>query len=81
MNDELVRTFNYGTDINSNQTINSVISGKRYMPQAGGWNRFDCWIDNLQEYGKARIRFEYRGPSTVSTNGIALDYIEFVPYD
>jgi hypothetical protein len=81
MNDVLVRTFNYGVDILSNQTINSVIPGKRYLPQAGGWNRFDCWIQDLEEYGKAEMRFEYKGPSTVSTNGLGLDYIEFTPHD
>jgi uncharacterized surface protein with fasciclin (FAS1) repeats len=79
MNNQLIRHFDYNVDILYNSTINSVISGKRYLPQAGGYNRFDCWVENLQEYGTAKMRIEYKGPGTVSTNGILLDYIEFIP--
>ena len=80
VNDVLVRHFDYGTEVISGQYINSVIAGKRYIVQAQGWNRFDLWIQNLQEYGKAVIRIEYKGPGTVSSNGLVLDYIEFFPY-
>jgi hypothetical protein len=82
VNDQLVRRFDYGTDISSSKIINSVIPGKRYLPQNNNlFNRFDCWVENLEEYGKAKIRIDYKGPSTITSHGIALDYIEFVPYD
>jgi len=79
MNNELIRHFDYGVDILANLTVNSVRTGKRYLQEPGGYIKFDCWIENLQEYGKAKLRFEYKGPSTVSTNGIVLDYIDFIP--
>lgn len=81
VNNELVRTFDYN-DFNKNGgVINSVVPGKRYIPQALGYNRFDFWVDNLEEYGKAKIRIEYKGPSTLPINGLVVDYIQFIPYD
>jgi uncharacterized surface protein with fasciclin (FAS1) repeats len=79
MNNQFLRRFDYGTDISTYGVINSVITGKKYYPVAG-YNRFDCWVDNLENYGQAVMRFEYRGPSTVTSNGITLDYVEFKPY-
>jgi hypothetical protein len=79
INDELVTTFDYYTFIRL-KGLNWSVTGKRYLPQ-GRFNKFDCWVENISEYGKARIKFEYVGPSTmVVTNGLAIDYIEFVPY-
>jgi hypothetical protein len=37
------------------------------------------YVDNIVEYGRAKIKFEYAGPSTVPTNGFVIDYIEFIP--
>jgi hypothetical protein len=81
MNDNLVRTFNYSTEISSYYVVNSVIANKRYYPK-NGWTKFDCWIDGaLSEYGKAKMKLVYKGPgTTVPTNGIAIDYIEFDPF-
>ncbi|HLO58016.1 MAG TPA: fasciclin domain-containing protein [Bacteroidales bacterium] len=81
VNDQLVKTFDYAAYKVFNGVINSVVPNKRYVPEALGYNRFDFWINNLQEYGKAKIRIEYKGPSTLSINGLVLDYIQFVPYD
>ena len=78
VNNQLVKTFNYAAY--SGTGIIFSVTGKRYIPQAGGYNRFDCWLDNLTEYGKAKIRIEYKGPGTVSSNGLVIDYIEFIPY-
>jgi hypothetical protein len=81
VNDQLVKTFDYAV-YNQNQGIlNSVHVPDKYYPQPQGYNRFDFWIDNLTEYGTAKIRFEYKGPSTLTTNGLVLDYIQFVPHD
>ncbi|HEX2395780.1 MAG TPA: hypothetical protein VHI78_10560, partial [Bacteroidales bacterium] len=81
VNDELMRTFDYNAYKLNSGTINSVVPLKRYNPEPLGYNKFDFWIDNLDEYGKARIRIEYRGPSTLTTNGLVIDYIQFVPRD
>jgi len=81
MNNELIKTFDWRDFILYRQVIPSVIPGERYYPD-GVYNTFDCWLENLTEYGKARMKFEYAGPSTnVRLNGLILDYIEFVPAD
>ena len=78
VNDVLVTSIDYYTYVRNREIYYSV-TGKRYLPQ-GGYNRFDCWVDNLTEYGKAKIRIVYKGPSTVLYNGLVIDYIDFVPY-
>jgi hypothetical protein len=78
VNDQLVKTFDYYSYV-LNREIYYSVTGKRYLPQ-GGYNRFDCWVDNLTEYGKAKIKIVYKGPSTVLYNGLVLDYIDFIPY-
>ena len=83
VNDELVRTFDYGDYIKYRGIIRSeggrcnpiTLSG-RYVPEES-FNYFDCWVENLTEYGRAMIKFEYAGPGSVSTKGLVLDYIEF----
>lgn len=81
VNNQLARTFDYADyKSTSGYVINSVVPGKTYRPQSLGYNRFDFWVNDLEEYGKAEIRIEYKGPSTVLTNGLTIDYIEFVPY-
>jgi hypothetical protein len=37
------------------------------------------WVDNLTEYGSAKIRFEYKEPGKVINNGLVIDYIDFLP--
>jgi hypothetical protein len=78
VNDELVRSFNYYQFITSRGIMPSVVPGQRYLP-VGRFNRFDMYVDNIHEYDKAKIRFEYRGPANVPSNGLVLDYIEFIP--
>jgi len=79
-NDQLIRTFDYA-EYSVNRGIIYSVTGKRYIPTAEGYNKFDCWLETLTEYGKAKIRIEYKGPSTLSLNGLVIDYIEFIPYD
>jgi uncharacterized surface protein with fasciclin (FAS1) repeats len=81
VNDQLVKTIDYYTYVLNREIYYSVIPGKRYLPQPGGYNRFDCWVENLTEYGKARIKIVYKGPSTVLYNGLVIDHIDFVPYN
>jgi hypothetical protein len=77
VNDLLVKKFDYYAYITGRGIINSV-TGVRYTPR-GRFNRFDMYVDNIDEYGQAKIKFEYAGPSTVPTNGFVIDYIEFIP--
>jgi len=77
VNDQLARRFDYLAYITGRGIINSV-TGVRYTPR-GRFNRFDMYVDNIVEYGRAKIKFEYAGPSTVPTNGFVIDYIEFIP--
>ncbi len=79
VNGNLVRTFNYGTEISAYKVVNSVIPNKKYYPKYD-WTKFDFWIDNLEVYGQAKIKLVYKGPGTSLRNGIGLDYIDFVPY-
>lgn len=77
VNDELVRTFNYYDFTKYKQLLPSVTGG-RYKA-TGNFNKFDMWVDNITEYGSAKIRFEYKGPSTMLNNGLVIDYVDFVP--
>lgn len=83
VNDVLVKSFDYYLYVRNRTIINSVDGVTKFAPlTAGGgrYNKFDCWVDNITEYGKAKIRFEYKGPSTsVPNNGLVIDAIEFIP--
>jgi uncharacterized surface protein with fasciclin (FAS1) repeats len=77
VNDELVKTFDYYSYTRNKQLYISV-TGDRYMGSAG-FNIFDCWVNNITEIGKAKIRFEYTAPGMVANNGFMIDYIQFIP--
>jgi hypothetical protein len=79
VNDELVKTFNYYQYITGRGIIFSV-TGTRFLP-VGRFNRFDMYVNNITEYSEATVRFEYRGPGNnlVPSNGLVLDYVEFIP--
>jgi uncharacterized surface protein with fasciclin (FAS1) repeats len=80
-NGKLLRTFNYDDYwAGSGTGVIYSVTGSRYIP-VKGYNRFDCWLDNLEVYGNAVIKIEYVGPGTkVPYNGLVLDYIKFIPY-
>jgi hypothetical protein len=78
VNDELVKTFDYYDFIRYRGIMPSAVSGKRYVPQ-GRFNKFDFWVDNITEYGRAKIRLEYKGPSQAKFNGLFIDYIGYFP--
>lgn len=79
VNDELVKTFDYYDFIYYRGILPSV-TGDYYILQ-GRYNRFDMYVDNITEFGKAKIRFDYRGPGDAPSNGFVIDYIDFVPVD
>ncbi|MGC9342663.1 MAG: fasciclin domain-containing protein [Bacteroidales bacterium] len=79
VNDELVKTVDY-YDYVRNRELYWSVTGKRYIPE-GGFNRWDCFVNNTADYGKAEVRFEYKDPAGVLSNGLVIDYIEFIPYD
>jgi hypothetical protein len=78
VNNKLVRTFNYFDYVTFRGVINSVQTPLRFIAQ-GRYNSFDFWMDNLTEYGRATIRFEYKAPANVMNNGFVMDYLEFIP--
>lgn len=77
INDQLVKTFDYYDFVRSRGIMQSAVTGVRYLPQ-GRYNNFDFWIDNITEYGRANVRFEYKGPGNAPNNGFIIDYMEFV---
>jgi hypothetical protein len=79
VNDELVMTMDWYDYVRNREVWWSVYAGV-YRPE-GGYNRFDCWIENKLAYGQTKIRFDYRGPAGVVNNGLVIDYIEFFPFD
>ncbi len=79
VNDELVMTMDYYDYVRDREIWWSVHEG-RYLPE-GGFNKFDCWVENKLDYGETKIRFEYKEPGLVSNNGLVIDYIDFLPFD
>ncbi len=77
VNDELVKTFDYYAYIQGRGVIFSV-TGNRFIPR-GRFNKFDMYVDNIDRYGSAKIRFEYKSPGFVASNGLVIDLIEFIP--
>ena len=77
VNNELVRTFDYYAYIQGRGVIFSV-TGDRYIPR-GRFNKFDMYVNNIEEYGNAKIRLEYKAPGFVASNGLVIDFIEFIP--
>ncbi len=77
VNNQLMKTFDYYEYVRSRGIIYSV-TGERFLP-TGRFNRFDMYVDNIEDYEQPTIRFEYKGPSTINSNGLVIDYIEFVP--
>ena len=77
-NDVLVKTID--TYDLSPWNYASVISGKYYKPK-NGFNRYDCWVQNDNEYGNSWVRFEYVGPGYITSQGLIFDYIDFMPYE
>ena len=80
INDVLVKTFDWNDFKKSRGIITSSVEGVRFIPD-GRFNKFDFWVDNITEYGKAKVRLEYKGPGTLTNNGLVLDYIECVTED
>lgn len=73
-----VNSFNYYEFVKSRGVISSV-AGTTFVP-VGRYNKFDFYVDNITDYGRPTIRFEYKGPGTsVPNNGLVLDVIEFIP--
>jgi uncharacterized surface protein with fasciclin (FAS1) repeats len=77
VNDKLLRTFDYYDFIRYRQ-YNFSVTGERYAPN-GNFNRFDMWVENLEEYDPVKIRFDYKGPGFAVDNGFLIDYVAFYP--
>ena len=79
VNDEYAKTVDYYDYVRNREIWWSDYQGL-YKPK-GAYNSFDLWIENKLGYGETKIRFDYMGPGGVSTNGLVIDYIDFVPFD
>ena len=77
VNDQLVKTFDYYDFVRYKGLIKSV-TGKTFVP-TGRYGKFDCWVENITEYGRPNIRFDYKGPGSAPNNGLVIDAIEFIP--
>lgn len=77
INNQLVKTFDYYDYVKSRGLLKSV-TGATFVPK-GRYNKFDFWVDNITEYGRPNIRFEYKEPGSAPGNGLAIDLIEFIP--
>jgi hypothetical protein len=83
VNDELVCTMDY-YDYVLRYEIWPSVAGDLYAPRGryvpeGRFNKFDCFVESIREFGEAKIRIEYKGPGRVASNGLVIDFIEFVP--
>jgi hypothetical protein len=77
VNNQLVKTFDYYDYVTSRGLLKSV-TGTTFVPK-GRYNKFDFWVENITDYGRPNIRFEYKGPGKAPGNGLAIDLIEFIP--
>jgi hypothetical protein len=78
VNDVLVlEDFDY-YDYVVNRGIYWSCEGGRFLPE-GRFNRFDACNVAIEDFGRVKIRFEYKGPGQVAGNGLVIDYIEFTP--
>jgi hypothetical protein len=78
VNDKLAKTFDYYTFILNRGVMPSVVPGVRYTTKTR-FNKFDMYVDNIDVYGSAKVKFDYKGPGLVASNGLVIDYIEFIP--
>ncbi|MCK4748318.1 MAG: hypothetical protein KAT15_14810, partial [Bacteroidales bacterium] len=80
VNDEWVMTMDW-YDYQRNREIWWSANGVDVYKAEGSLNRFDCFVENNVAYGETTIRFEYREPGNVLSNGLVIDYIDFLPYE
>jgi len=78
VNDILVNTFDYYDYVKNWGGIINSVTGDYCIPE-GRFNKFDMYVDNITEFGRAKVKFEYIGPGNVSTQGLVIDYVEFLP--
>lgn len=79
VNDDPVISMDW-YDYVRNREIWFSVNGVDLYQAEGNFNRFDCFAENRAGYGETRIRLEYRQPGRVQSNGLVIDYIEFIPY-
>lgn len=81
LNDQLIREINYYNEIFT--SYYTSVTGKYFEYDGSGYQFYDCWVEkeNIEEYGKATFRFEYIDPANMPSNGLIIDYIDFIPYD
>ncbi|MCF8359763.1 MAG: fasciclin domain-containing protein [Prolixibacteraceae bacterium] len=78
VNDELLYTIDYYRFTQLRGVVPSAVDGIRHQ-KVGRFIKFDFWVDNITEYGKVRVRFEYKGPTNIKGSALFLDYFVLVP--
>lgn len=78
INDEFVKTFDYYEYVRYRGGIIPSVTGGFFIPQ-GRFNKFDFYVDNITEFDKPKVRFEYKGPGQVPSQGLVIDYVDFLP--
>jgi hypothetical protein len=77
INDELVKTFDYYDYLRYRGGIIPSVTGGFLIPQ-GRYNSYDFYVD-IKEFGKPKVRFEYKEPGETPNQGLVIDYIDFSP--
>ena len=63
---------------NLRSTLQSV-TGDLFRPSSSGFNSVDFWVENLEEFGDVRVRFEFMDSGRSSDDGFNLDYVSLTP--
>jgi|WetSurMetagenome_2_1015567.scaffolds.fasta_scaffold57413_2 hypothetical protein len=82
VNDELVKSMDYYSYVIGRSIYYSVYNNERVGPNPANsrFNIFDCWVESIWEYGPAKIKIVYTGPSNLVSNcGLVIDFIDFIP--
>ncbi|MBN1927827.1 MAG: fasciclin domain-containing protein [Prolixibacteraceae bacterium] len=77
VNDKLLKTIDYYEFTRLRGVVPSAVDGVSHV-KVGRFIKFDFWVDNITEYGKVRVRFDYRGPANIRGSALFLDYFELV---
>jgi hypothetical protein len=73
-----VNSFDYAEFTKVRGGLIKSVTGATLVPR-GQFNKFDFYVDNIIDYGKPKVRFEYKGPGTVANNGLVIDALYFIP--
>lgn len=50
-----------------------------FRPSSGGFNSVDFWVENINDYGDVKVRFDFIESGAYAVDGFALDYLSLIP--